>query len=66
MMKNALVRGVTVGDVVMFRELLRLLELHKIKPKVGKVFEFDKTKQAFACLEKQDFIGKVVIQVAKD
>ncbi|KZW01775.1 NAD(P)-binding protein [Exidia glandulosa HHB12029] len=66
MMKNALVRGVTVGDVVMFREFLHLLELHKIQPKVGKVFEFEKTKEAFACLEKQDFVGKVVIQVAKD
>ncbi|KZW01844.1 alcohol dehydrogenase zinc-binding domain-containing protein [Exidia glandulosa HHB12029] len=66
MFRNALVRGITVVDITLFKQLLRLVEFHKIKPVVGKVFQFEEAKDAFACLEKQDFVGKVVIRISKD
>lgn len=49
-----------------YREFVRLVQLHEIKPVVGKVFDFENTKEADVCLEKQDFVGKVVIRVAKE
>jgi len=36
----------------------------KTKPVVNKTFAFDKAKDAFAYLESQKHVGKVVIKVA--
>jgi len=38
------------------------LELHKIKPVVGKIFKFGQAVEALKTLDRQDFIGKIVVQ----
>lgn len=65
-LNNVHVRGITLGDVILFKEFVRLVDVNRIKPVVGKVFEFKDAKEAYACLEKQNFVGKVVIRVAKN
>lgn len=64
MLKNATVRGITVGSLDMLRDFIRLVEMHKLKPVVGRVFALDEVKKAYECLEKQDFVGKIVVKVA--
>lgn len=46
----------------------RLIEAHpqSTRPVIDKVFPFDQAVQAYAHLESQKHVGKVVIQVAKD
>lgn len=64
MLKNATVRGITVGSLDMLRDFIRLVDMHKLKPVVGRVFALDEVKKAYECLEKQDFVGKIVVKVA--
>ncbi|EJD34646.1 NAD(P)-binding protein [Auricularia subglabra TFB-10046 SS5] len=64
MLKNAIVRGITVGSLDMLRNFIRLVEVHKLKPVVGRVFGFEDVKKAYECLEKQDFVGKIVVKVS--
>ncbi|EJD42370.1 NAD(P)-binding protein [Auricularia subglabra TFB-10046 SS5] len=63
--KAALVRGITVGSLDLLRRFVRLVDVHQMRPVVGRVFEFADTKEAFACLEKQDFVGKIVVRVSE-
>ena len=46
----------------------RLLEAHpeKTRPVIDKIFPFEKVVDAYAHLESQRHIGKVVIEVVKD
>ncbi|KAG2005600.1 alcohol dehydrogenase [Coprinopsis cinerea AmutBmut pab1-1] len=65
-MKSILVRGVYIGPVSKFHSMIRLIEAHPdtTRPVIDKVFPFDQTLQAYAHLESQKHIGKVVIQVS--
>jgi NADPH:quinone reductase-like Zn-dependent oxidoreductase len=42
----------------------RLLTAHKIRPVVDKVFSFEEATEAYAYLESQKHVGKVVIKLA--
>lgn len=46
----------------------RLIEVHpeSTRPVIDKIFSFDQAKEAYAHLESQKHVGKVVIEVAKD
>lgn len=57
-------RRVFVGDRVMFEEMNRAMEVAGIRPVVdGKVFGFEKMREAYWYFEKQGFFGKVVVRV---
>ncbi|TEB33908.1 zinc-binding alcohol dehydrogenase [Coprinellus micaceus] len=60
-------RGVCVGSVAQFKDMNRLIEAHpdKTVPLVDKVFAYDDVISAYAHLESQKHVGKVVIEVAK-
>ncbi|KAH7107348.1 NAD(P)-binding protein [Auriculariales sp. MPI-PUGE-AT-0066] len=62
--KSANVRGITVGTRKQLESLLHLFNLRSIKPVVGKIFQLSELKEALKTLERQDFIGKVVVKVA--
>ncbi|PWN51664.1 NAD(P)-binding protein [Violaceomyces palustris] len=75
---QATVRGVMCGSLRLFEQLLRshsneekrfkrgLTNSNLLQPIVGKVFPFHQAKEAFECLGKGEFFGKVVIKVADD
>lgn len=44
----------------------RALEASQFRPLVDKVFEFDQLKEAYEYSLGSNFLGKIVIRVAKD
>ncbi|KAF4575272.1 hypothetical protein EYR40_004992 [Pleurotus pulmonarius] len=61
--KAAHLRGVLIGSVTQFNNMLRLISTHGLRPVIGKVFPFDQALDAFRYLESQVHVGKVVIKV---
>ncbi|KAJ7500608.1 hypothetical protein B0H11DRAFT_2225599 [Mycena galericulata] len=63
--KGAKIRGVRVGSVKQFKDMNKLMEANPevTRPVVDKVFAFEDAKAAYAYLESQAFVGKVVIKV---
>ena len=59
----AILRGIMVGSVGMFKNMNRAIENHNIHPVVDKVFTFDQAKEAYKYLQSQQHVGKVVIRV---
>ncbi|KAJ3541547.1 hypothetical protein NMY22_g3847 [Coprinellus aureogranulatus] len=61
------VRGIYIGSVAQFKDMIRLIEANPEKtiPVVDKVFPFEDAIGAYAHLESQKHVGKVVIQVAE-
>ncbi|KAK7702481.1 hypothetical protein SLS57_011351 [Botryosphaeria dothidea] len=51
------------GSKAMNERFIKFVEEHQIRPEVGKVYEFEQAPEAFARLEKQSEIGKIVIKV---
>ncbi|KAF5373107.1 hypothetical protein D9758_001609 [Tetrapyrgos nigripes] len=64
--KGAIIRGIQIGSVRQFKEMIRLFSAKPevTRPYVDKVFPFDKAIDAYAYLESQAHFGKVVIRVA--
>jgi NADPH:quinone reductase-like Zn-dependent oxidoreductase len=65
LIKNACVRGVLIGSVEQFNAMNAVIETHKIKPIVDKVFEFEDLKNAYEYQWSQQHVGKVVVKVPK-
>ncbi|KAL0568441.1 hypothetical protein V5O48_013540 [Marasmius crinis-equi] len=63
--KALLIRGIYVGSVAQFEDMNRLLSanLEATRPVIDKVFAFEDAVQAYAHLESQTHVGKVVIKV---
>eukprot|EP01115_Flamella_aegyptia_P006718 TRINITY_DN27961_c0_g1_i1.p1 TRINITY_DN27961_c0_g1~~TRINITY_DN27961_c0_g1_i1.p1 ORF type:complete len:340 (+),score=106.55 TRINITY_DN27961_c0_g1_i1:53-1072(+) len=61
--RNLNVRGVFVGSNEMYHKMNRMIEYHKIKPIVDKVFSFDEATAAYEYLQSQKHVGKVVIKL---
>jgi len=62
--KNIILRGVLVGSRALFEDMNRLFEAKKIKPVIDKVFSFDEVPQAYAYIQAQQHVGKVVVKVS--
>lgn len=58
--------ALTRCNLLRFKDMNRLITAHPdlTRPVVDKVFPFDKTVDAYAYLESQKHVGKVVIKVA--
>ena len=56
-------QGVYVGSVRMFESLVRLLELHEIRPLVDREFGFDEVRAAYEHLASGAHQGKVVVRL---
>ncbi|KAF7355973.1 Alcohol dehydrogenase superfamily protein [Mycena venus] len=63
--KGLKIRGIFIGSVAQFKNMNKLLSANPetTRPIVDKVFAFEDAKKAFAYLESQAHVGKVVIRV---
>jgi len=64
--KALFVRGIIVGSLAQFESLNRLIADHDIHPIIDKVFSFEEVVDAFAYLESQKFVGKIVIRLTQE
>jgi NADPH:quinone reductase-like Zn-dependent oxidoreductase len=55
--------GIGVGSRASLEQLIRAIEVNRIKPIVDKVFPFDQTDEAFRLQASGSFMGKIVIAV---
>ncbi|KAJ7476471.1 NAD(P)-binding protein [Mycena latifolia] len=62
-MKSLKFRGITIGSVALFREINAFIAEHQIRPVVAKVFPFEEAKAAYAYLETQTHVGRVIIEI---
>ncbi|KAF7346994.1 Alcohol dehydrogenase superfamily protein [Mycena venus] len=62
--KGIHLRGVYVGSVKQYKDMNKLIEANPeaTRPVIDKVFAFEEATAAFACLESQAHVGKVVIK----
>ena len=44
-------------------KMLKMVEEHRIRPLVGKVFGYRDAKRAFEALSGQDAMGKIVVEI---
>ena len=63
MMKDGHIDGVGVGSTRMFEDMLRAIEINRIKPPVDRVFPFAETVDAFKYLASGSLVGKIVIRM---
>ncbi|TRM70203.1 hypothetical protein BD626DRAFT_563871 [Schizophyllum amplum] len=63
--KTLTLRGILIGSIAQWREMMRIVDFAKIKPVVDKVFPYEKAVEAFDHLESHLFMGKVVVQVCE-
>ncbi|CAA7263133.1 unnamed protein product [Cyclocybe aegerita] len=65
-MKGVTLRGINVGSVSQFELMNRLINANPkvTRPVVDKVFSFEQAIEAYAHLDSQKHIGKIVIKVA--
>ena len=61
--RGVIMRGIGIGPRVMAEEMVRSIEANGIEPNVDEVFDFEDVKEAYKHMEKQDFVGKVVIKI---
>jgi NADPH:quinone reductase-like Zn-dependent oxidoreductase len=59
-------RGIMVGSTADHEAMNCMLELHQIRPLIGKCFSFDEVREAYRYLESSAHIGKVVIEREQD
>lgn len=57
------VQGILVGSREMFEAMNRAITLHKLRPVIDRVFEFDQAPDAFGYLQSGAHFGKVVIHI---
>ncbi|KAF7364294.1 Alcohol dehydrogenase superfamily protein [Mycena sanguinolenta] len=62
--KQLKIRGTYVGSVVQFKNMNKLISANPeaTRPIIDKVFEFDEVKAAYAHMESQSHVGKIVIK----
>lgn len=63
MMKGAALQGIFVGNRAMFEEMLRAIEVNRIKPIVDRVFDFNEAREAYDYLAAGRHFGKLVIRI---
>ncbi|UJR07058.1 hypothetical protein I4U23_011346 [Adineta vaga] len=61
--KNACIRGISIGSVQQFNTMNDAIEMHKIKPIIDKIFEFEDLKSAYEYQWSQKHIGKIVVKI---
>ncbi|KAK1637723.1 hypothetical protein BDP81DRAFT_317022 [Colletotrichum phormii] len=64
LMRPCIVRGVILGSRAQFRDMVRFIEEHNVKPIVDdKTFELAEAKAAYARLEEKKHFSKIVIKI---
>jgi NADPH:quinone reductase-like Zn-dependent oxidoreductase len=63
LMKNIRIQGIFVGSRDMFEAMNRAISLHKLKPVIDRVFEFQETREALKYLATGAHFGKICISL---
>jgi NADPH:quinone reductase-like Zn-dependent oxidoreductase len=63
MFKSASLHGIGVGSRASLEQLIKAIEVNKIKPIIDKVFPFDQAAEAFRLQASGNFLGKIAIAV---
>ena len=63
-MKTIRLQGIFTGSRRMFEDMLRAIELRKLKPVIDSTFEFDRVKDALRHMESGGHFGKIVVRIA--
>ncbi|MCS6873945.1 MAG: NAD(P)-dependent alcohol dehydrogenase [Acidobacteriota bacterium] len=66
LMKAVRLQGIFVGSRQMFEQMNKMIETHKLKPVIDKVFEFSQAKEAFRMMESASHFGKIVVRISHD
>ncbi len=64
-MKSVRLQGIFTGSRTMFEDMLKAIEVSKMKPVIDKVFEFDQARDAMTYMKTGSHFGKVVIRIQK-
>ncbi len=62
-MKAVRLQGIFTGSRTMFEDMVRAIEVAKLKPVVDRVFGFDEAREAMQYMESGAHFGKVVIAI---
>jgi NADPH:quinone reductase-like Zn-dependent oxidoreductase len=63
LMRHLRVQGIYVGSRQMFENLLRAITLHKLRPVIDRVFDFEEMREALAYMESAGHVGKICLRV---
>jgi NADPH:quinone reductase-like Zn-dependent oxidoreductase len=61
LVSSARIQGIFVGSRVMFEQMNRAIELHKLKPVIDKTFAWTELKEALLYMESQKHFGKICL-----
>ncbi|KAF9029358.1 NAD(P)-binding protein [Hymenopellis radicata] len=66
--KSSNLRGILVGSVTQFQDMLKLMSANPetTRPVIDRVYTFDQALDAYAHLQSQAHVGKVVIKVSEN
>jgi NADPH:quinone reductase-like Zn-dependent oxidoreductase len=62
-MKSVRLQGIFTGSRTTFEDMLKAIEVAKMKPVIDKVFEFDQARDAMTYMQAGSHFGKVVIRI---
>ena len=63
MIKNATASGIYVGSREDFEAMNAFIRVHRIRPLIDRVFEFEQAPDAFDYMKNESFMGKIVIKL---
>ncbi len=63
-MKAIRLQGIFVGSRSMFEDMLRAMDVNKMKPVVDRTFEFSEAREALEYMGSRSHFGKIVIRMA--
>ncbi len=66
LMKAVRLQGIFVGSRQMFEQMNELIEKHRLRPVINKVFKFSEAKEALRTMESGTHFGKIVVKVGEE
>lgn len=63
LMHQLRVQGIYVGNTEMLQNMMRVLQVHQIRPQVDRVFDFEEAPEALRYLKAGKHFGKIVIRI---
>jgi len=62
-MKQVRIQGLLVGSRELFEQMNRAISAHELRPAIGKVFPFERTREALEYLDGGSHFGKVCVRI---
>lgn len=62
-MKSVRMQGIFVGSRKMFEDMIKAIEVAKMRPVIDRVFDFDDVREAMRYMESGSHFGKIVVRI---